>query len=90
MLILDNPNDKKEPTIESAKAESPKAGGDRVICTLFDKLSVQAKAEYSSLMALRTDPAQRAKFKKYVETFRNQAAFHYDAGYRGKSPRKNR
>jgi hypothetical protein len=77
LLILDNPKDREVPTIESAKA-----GGERVICKLYDRLSAKGKAEYSSLMALKTDPIETKKFKKYVEKHRNQASFHYDAGHR--------
>lgn len=83
MLILDNPKEKFEPTIASAIA-----AGDRTICRLFDRLSAQGKTEYASLMLLKTDPTQNTKFKTYVEKFRNQAAFHYDAGHWGRHKRE--
>ena len=55
---------------------------------LLETLSPEGRQAYLNVRRLIDDPAERCFFQKRVEGFRNRAAFHYDTGYRGRSPRE--
>ncbi|MEW6131275.1 MAG: hypothetical protein AB1757_29870 [Acidobacteriota bacterium] len=74
LLLIRNSNDKVEPTLDTL----PK------LKRQIRSLSPRAQQSYRLLRRSLPGGRDHNKFKTYVENFRNQVSFHYDAGYRGR------